>query len=328
METVPDSTSAGLPAVPTARPATAADPVAAGGPPAVHRVSAPRSLRGLLGVDPKAPARAEIPNDRKLLQRRISRMVHKAAIDFDMLADGDRVMVCMSGGKDSYALLHFLQQTQARSPIRFEIIAVHLAQGHPGFPLDKLEDYLKACGSPYHIEHYDTYTVVKEMLQPGKTTCSLCSRLRRGILYDTAKRLGCNKVALGHHRDDILATLMLNLFFCGQLKAMPAKLRADDGYNTVIRPLAYVPESWIVAFKEFEGWPVIPCSLCSQQPDQKRTQMEQLLAEIDRTWPGSLPSALHAVQNLHPRFLLDRAQWDFDAVPASATGDADEDAFE
>lgn len=272
------------------------------------------------------PRRQRIPDDPAILERRISHLFTKASKDFGLLEPGDKVMVCMSGGKDSYGLLHFMQRAQRHSPIKFELVAVHLDQGHPGFPLDTLEGYLRTCGSPYEIVHYHTYDIVLQKLEPGKTTCSLCSRLRRGILYDTAKRLGCNKVALGHHRDDMVATLMLNLFFCGQLKAMPAKLRADDGYNTVIRPLAYVPEPMLVKWAEIKKYPLIPCNLCSRQPDLKRAQMNALLADIDRRYPGALPSALQAMQNVKPRFLLDRGLYDF-AAGGTTADDRDEDAF-
>jgi tRNA 2-thiocytidine biosynthesis protein TtcA len=234
-------------------------------------------------------------------------------------------MVCVSGGKDSYGLLHFMELARRKSPIDFSIVAVHLDQGHPGFPLDRLEGYLAKTGIPYEIVHQHTYQIVLDKLGPGKTTCSLCSRLRRGILYDTAKRLGCTKVALGHHRDDIVATLLLNLFFCGQLKAMPVRLQADDGYNTLIRPLGYVPEAMLVKWAEIEQYPVIPCNLCSRQPDLKRAQMNQLIGELDARYPGAMPSALHALQHVHPRHLLDRKLFDFGQA---GPGDRDEAAFE
>lgn len=279
-----------------------------------------------LPEDIRVPRRGLIPDDPKNLERKISHLFTQACKDFQMLEDGDRVMVCMSGGKDSYGLLHFMQRAMKHSPIRFEIVAVHLDQGHPGFPLATLEDYLKNCGSPYEIIHQHTHDIVLSKLEPGKTTCSLCSRLRRGILYDAAKRLGCTKVALGHHRDDMLATLMLNLFFCGQLKGMPAILRADDGHNTVIRPLAYVPEAMLVKWAEHKQYPLIPCNLCSRQPDLKRAQMNGLLRELDERYPGALPSALQAMQSVNPRFLLDRNLYDFSQRVAD--DDADADAFE
>jgi tRNA 2-thiocytidine biosynthesis protein TtcA len=284
------------------------------------------------GTMPAVPSRIEIPDNPKKLAQRIAYLVTKASFAYNMLQEGDRVMVCMSGGKDSYALLHFLQHVQRHAPFRFELLAVHLDQGHPGFPLDVLEGYLSQCGSPYEIIHEHTYGVVVDKLKPGKTTCSLCSRLRRGILYSHAQKFGCTKIALGHHRDDILATLMLNLFFCGQLKAMPAKLKSDDGKNVVIRPLAFVPEEMIKRYAAMARWPLIPCSLCSRQPDLKRAQMEALLETMDRIYPGALPSALNAVQSAHPRFLLDRELYDFDAGVElegrpGAGSDADEDAW-
>lgn len=285
-------------------------------------------MRALMpdGDVPKAPARAQIPDSLKTLEKRIAYMVTRAVHDYGLIKDGDKVMVCMSGGKDSYALLHFMQRAQKRAPIDFEILAVHLDQGQPGFPTEILEGWLAQCGSPYHIVREHTYDLVMEKLEPGKTTCSLCSRLRRGILYDAAKKLGCTKIALGHHRDDVLATFLLNVFFCGQLKAMPPLLRADDGVNTVVRPLCYVPEDMIKAFATMQGYPVLPCTLCSKQPDQKRAQMENLLRAIDGIYPGALPSALHAMKNVHPRFLMDNSAWSFEDAPADGDGQADRDA--
>ncbi len=275
----------------------------------------------------RVPARAVVPTDPALLERRLTHLMAKASKDFGMLAEGDRVMVCMSGGKDSYCLLHLMQVIQRKSPIKFEILAVHLDQGHPGFPTETLENHLKASGSPYHIEHQHTYQIVLDKLEPGKTTCSLCSRLRRGILYDTAQRLGCTKIALGHHRDDMIATFLLNFFFCGQTKSMPPLLRADDGKNTVIRPMAYVPEDWLIAFSKMKQFPVVPCGLCSKQPDMKRAQMQELMREIDAKYPGAMPSALNALTDVKPRFLLDRNLYDFGGTQAGA-GDRDEDAFQ
>jgi tRNA 2-thiocytidine biosynthesis protein TtcA len=306
------------------------------GPAASVRVTMPRSLREAeeeraawlqdVPDDIRVPKRALVPDDPKNLERKISHLVTTACKDFNLLEDGDRVMVCMSGGKDSYALLHFMQRAMKHSPIRFEIVAVHLDQGHPGFPLATLENYIKSTGVPYEIVHQHTHDIVLSKLEPGKTTCSLCSRLRRGILYDTAKRLGCTKVALGHHRDDMLATLLLNLFFCGQLKGMPAILRADDGHNTVIRPLAYVPEPMLIKWAEIQQYPLIPCNLCSRQPDLKRAQMNGLIKELDERYPGALPSALQAMQSVNPRFLLDRDIYDFSQRVVD--DDADAEAFE
>lgn len=287
-------------------------------------VQAPRSLRvAPEGVVPKGPARAQIPGDRGTLEKKLANLVHKANIAYDLIGPGDKVMVCLSGGKDSYGLLHFLQHMQRVAPFDFEILAVHLDQGHPGFPLATLEAFMRDCGSPWEIIHEHTHDLVLDKLKPGKTTCSLCSRLRRGILYDNAVRLGCTKIALGHHRDDLLATLLLNLFFCGQLKAMPPKLISDDRRNTVIRPLAFVPEAWLERWAELEGYPLIPCSLCSKQPDLKRAQMEQLLRQIDGTWSAAMPSALNALQNVHPRFLADASLFDFAAAADGGAGAAD-----
>ncbi len=308
-------------------------------PTAANTVALPRSLRqdqtglGDLGIDQigpasiRVPARGQIPDDPKELERRISHLFVKAIKDFGMIQAGERVMVCMSGGKDSYALLHFMQRTQKHSPVKFEILAVHLDQGQPGFPSDKLEAYMAAAGSPYEIVRYNTYDIVMDKLEPGKTTCSLCSRLRRGILYDAAKRLGCSKIALGHHRDDALSTLLLNLFFCGQLKSMPPLLRADDGVNTVIRPMAYVPEAMLIKWSEMQQYPVLPCNLCSKQPDLKRAQMNDLLRELDKRYPGAMPSALNAIQNVSPRFMYDRELYDFTSTPQPDGDERDDDAF-
>ena len=303
-------------------------------PPRKPQVTAPRAVRELeedtflpdTDVHIRVPARPLVPSDPANMERKLSHLFSKASKDFGMLEAGDKVMVCMSGGKDSYALLHLMQRAQKHSPNKFEIVAVHLDQGHPEFPTDKLEAYIKSTGAPYEIVHQHTYQIVLDKLEPGKTTCSLCSRLRRGILYDTAQRLGCNKIALGHHRDDILATLLLNLFFCGQLKAMPPLLRADDGKNIVIRPMAYIPENFLIKWSEMQQYPVIPCSLCSRQPDLKRTQMQNLMKDLDRVYPGALPSALTAVTDVKPRCLLDRKLFDFTSFDAGST-DRDEDAF-
>jgi len=247
--------------------------------------------------------------DTPALEKRIGKAITKAIADYDLVVQGDRVMVCMSGGKDSYALLHFMQRGQRFSPNRFEIVAVHLAQGHPGFPLHTLRDYLARSGVEWHIVERDTYSVVQDKLQPGQTTCSLCSRLRRGILYDTAVRLGCTKIALGHHRDDAIATLLLNLFFVGKLKAMPPVLQSDDGRNTVIRPMIYVPESHLVEISKRLAFPIIPCGLCSQQPDMKRARMGELMRAMEELYPGALGSALAAIGDVQGRFLLDKRLW-------------------
>jgi tRNA 2-thiocytidine biosynthesis protein TtcA len=289
------------------------------------RVGAPVMVQALLpdGSKPKSSPRRSVPDNPIKLEKKIAYAVTKAVRQYNMIEDGDRVMVCMSGGKDSYALLHFLQRAQKHAHVNFEILAVHLDQGHPGFPIDVLRGYLETCGSPFEIVEQNTYDIVLEKLKPGSTTCSLCSRLRRGILYDRAKKFGCTKVALGHHRDDILATFLLNLFFVGQLKAMPATLRADDGVNVLIRPLSYVPEDWIVAFAKIKQWPLIPCSLCSKQPDLKRSQMEGLLDQIDGVYPGALESALHALRSVHPRFLLDNELYNFETGAGPVDRDAD-----
>jgi len=257
------------------------------------------------------------------LEKRLCREVGRAIVDFNMIEEGDRVMVCVSGGKDSYGLLDILLKLQARAPIHFEIIAVNLDQKQPGFPEHILPEYLARLGVRHHIETQDTYTIVKKVIPEGKTMCSLCSRLRRGILYRVAKELGATKIALGHHRDDMLQTLFLNMFFGGKLKGMPAKLVSDNGEFMVIRPLAYVTEKDLIRWAEVRQFPIIPCTLCGSQENLQRKQVGNLLRDWDKQFPGRLENMLSALQNVVPSHLMDRKLFPFSAL--QVTGEANED---
>jgi tRNA 2-thiocytidine biosynthesis protein TtcA len=248
------------------------------------------------------------------LQKRLCRQVGQAIGDFNMIENGDRVMVCLSGGKDSYGLLDVLLLLRARAPIDFGIVAVNLDQKQPGFPDAVLPDYLRARGVDFHIETQDTYSIVKRLIPEGKTTCSLCSRLRRGILYRVAGELGATKIALGHHRDDILQTLMLNLFYGGKLKAMPPKLVSDDGRHTVIRPLAYVRETDLARYASEQRFPIIPCNLCGSQDDLKRQEMKSLLAGWEKHNPSWIANLFGALSSVVPSHLLDRRLFPFETI--------------
>jgi len=252
------------------------------------------------------------------LAKRLRRLVGQAIADYDMIRGGDRVMVCLSGGKDSYALLDVLLKLREKAPVAFDIVAVNLDQRHPGYPEHVLPDYLQSLGIPYRIEVQDTYSTVKRVIPEGKTMCSLCSRLRRGVLYRVAKEIGATKIALGHHRDDILETFFLNLFFGGQLKAMPPKLVSDDGAHIVIRPLAYVEEKDLVDYAETRQFPLIPCDLCGSQETLQRKQIKQLLQEWEKKQPGRVETIFRSLQNAKPSHLLDRALFDFGAVRSAA----------
>ena len=255
------------------------------------------------------------------LEKRLTRLAGQAIGDFNMIEDGDRVMVCVSGGKDSYAMLDVLLMLRARAPIRFDVIAVNLDQKQPGFPEHVLPAYLTAKGVPFHIEEQDTYSIVKRVIREGKTTCSLCSRLRRGILYRVATELGATKIALGHHRDDILETLFLNMFYAGKMKGMPPKLRSDDGRHVVIRPLAYVKEADLARYASERQFPIIPCDLCGAQETLKRREVKALLREWEKRFPGRVESLFTSLSNVVPSHLMDRAAFDFAHLRSAVAGD-------
>lgn len=245
------------------------------------------------------------------LSKRLHREVGTAIADYNMIEEGDRVMCCLSGGKDSYAMLDILLSLQQRAPIQFEIVAVNLDQKQPGFPEHVLPAYLDKLGVAYHILEKDTYSIVKDKIPEGKTTCSLCSRLRRGTLYGFAQRIGATKIALGHHRDDIIETLFLNMFFAGKMKAMPPKLLSDDGANIVIRPLAYCREKDIAEYAQIKEFPIIPCNLCGSQENLKRGAVKDMLNQWDNLYPGRIETLFTAMQNTSPSQGVDRDQFDF-----------------
>ncbi|MAH55665.1 MAG: tRNA 2-thiocytidine(32) synthetase TtcA [Aestuariibacter sp.] len=270
-----------------------------------------------------APSQSKQKYNFNKLQKRLRRNVGKAIDDFGMIEHGDKVMVCLSGGKDSYTLLDILMYLQRIAPITFDIVAVNLDQKQPGFPEHVLPDYLKALGVDYRIVEEDTYSIVKDKIPEGKTTCSLCSRLRRGILYRTATELGATKVALGHHRDDMLETLFLNMFHGGKLKSMPPKLVSDDGKHVVIRPLAYCNEKDIEKYAQAVEFPIIPCNLCGSQENLQRQNIKMMLQDWHRRYPGRIESMFRAMQNVTPSHLVDSKLHDFKSI--KATGVASED---
>ncbi|MEC4679341.1 MAG: tRNA 2-thiocytidine(32) synthetase TtcA [Nitrospirota bacterium] len=248
------------------------------------------------------------------LHTRLCRLVGQAVADFTMIEAGDIVMVCLSGGKDSYAMLDILLSMQSRAPVSYSLIAVNLDQKQPGFPEHILPDYLTKLGVPFHIEERDTYSVVKDVIPEGKTMCSLCSRLRRGVLYGVAEKLGATKIALGHHRDDMMETMLLNLLFNGTLKGMPPKLRSDDGKHVVIRPLAYVREAELARYAALRDFPIIPCDLCGSQENLKRQEVKTLIKDWESRYPGSGDSVFAALSNVIPSHLLDRRLFDFSSL--------------
>ena len=250
------------------------------------------------------------------LTKRLRRLVGQAVADYSMIDPGDKVMVCLSGGKDSYGLLDILLKLKVNAPVPFTVVAFNLDQKHPGYPAHVLPDYLKSLDIEFHIAEQDTYSTVKRLIPEGRTMCSLCSRLRRGVIYRVAKEIGATKIALGHHRDDIVNTLFLNMFFGGKMKAMSPKLQSDDGRHIVIRPLAYVEERDLEAYAEYRQFPIIPCDLCGSQDNLQRQQVKQMLIDWDKKFPGRVDNIVRSLSNVVPSHLMDRALFDFSAVAA------------
>ena len=267
----------------------------------------------------------DIERENHKLEKRLCREAGRAITDYNMIEEGDRVMVCLSGGKDSYGLLDILMKLQQRAPVNFELIAVNLDQKQPGFPEHVLPEYLTKLGVKFHIENQDTYSIVKRLIPEGKTLCSLCSRLRRGILYRVADELGATKIALGHHRDDMLQTLLLNMFFGAKLKGMPPKLVSDDGRHVVIRPLAYVAEKDLARWAELRQFPIIPCTLCGSQENLQRKQVGNLLREWEKKYPGRVENMASALQNVVPSHLMDRSLHPFETLRATGVPSEDGD---
>ncbi len=279
----------------------------------------------ILPLQSSARSAEKIAYENNKLHKRLCRQVGQAIGDFNMIEDGDKVMVCLSGGKDSYALLDILLTLRARAPIHFDIVAVNLDQKQPNFPADVLPAWLTQLGVPFHIENQDTYSIVKRVIEEGKTTCSLCSRLRRGILYRVADELGATKIALGHHRDDILETFFLNLFFGAKIKAMPAKLQSDDGRHIVIRPMAYVKEEDTERYAQIKQFPIIPCDLCGSQENLQRKQIKGLMREWEKKFPGRVESIFSALSTIVPSHLMDRNQFNFADLRLDGTANPDGD---
>ncbi len=259
------------------------------------------------------------------LAKRLRRQVGEAIADYNMIEAGDRVMVCLSGGKDSYGLLDILLSLKASAPVQFEVVAMHLDQAHPGYPADILPNYLTTLGIPFHIERQDTHSIVKRVIPEGKTMCSLCSRLRRGVIYRVATELGATKIALGHHREDMLETLFLNMFHGGKLKGMPPKLVSDDGRHVVIRPLAYAAEKDLAAYAVVKQFPIIPCDLCGSQENLQRQQIKAMLSDWNRRFPGRIETMFRALCNVVPSHLADPKLHDFAGIVATGVADPDGD---
>lgn len=285
------------------------------------------------GYNPRmtVPIRSVSPHkldeDTEKMQTRLCRLVGQAIADYRLIEDGDKVMVCLSGGKDSYGLLDILLVLQRRAPVHFDLVAVNLDQRQPGFPEQVLPEYLKSRGVPFHIEARDTYSIVKRLVPEGQTTCSLCSRLRRGHLYRIATDLGATKIALGHHRDDIIETLFLNLFYTGKLKAIPPKLRSKDGRHVVIRPLAFVKEMDLARYAEQRAFPIIPCDLCGSQEDLKRKKVKAMLGEWERESPGCGDSIAAALTNVAPSLLMDPRLFNFSLLAPAAVDKSEGDIW-
>lgn len=267
-----------------------------------------------MSADLKSPLTPSQNTQLQKLEKRLRRHVGQAIAQYNMIEDGDKIMVCLSGGKDSYALLEILMLLKASAPIKFELVAVNLDQKQPGFPEHILPNYLESLGVDYQIVEEDTYAIVKEKIPEGKTTCSLCSRLRRALLYKAAKALGATKIALGHHRDDMVETLMLNMFYGGKLKSMPAKLVSDNGEHVVIRPLAFCKEQELIQYAELKQFPIIPCNLCGSQPNLQRQNIKAMLQDWDKNHPGRIESMFTAMQNVVPSHLCDAQIFDFKTI--------------
>ncbi|HEV7856772.1 MAG TPA: tRNA 2-thiocytidine(32) synthetase TtcA [Herminiimonas sp.] len=283
-------------------------------------MSASPELATVSQTRPRESSAEKAARENHKLEKRLCRLAGLAIADFNMIEEGDRVMVCVSGGKDSYALLDILMTLRERAPIKFDIVAVNLDQKQPNFPDHILPAYLKQLDIPFHIENQDTYSIVKRLIPEGKTTCSLCSRLRRGILYRVADELGCNKIALGHHRDDIMETFFLNMFFGAKIKSMPPKLQSDDGKHIVIRPLAYVKEADTERYAQVKNFPIIPCDLCGSQENLQRKQIKNMLREWEKKHPGRVDNIFSSLSTVVPSHLMDRDLFGF--ADLKATGEA------
>jgi tRNA 2-thiocytidine biosynthesis protein TtcA len=276
-------------------------------------------MSAVLEPDSRSADARKAAHEINKLSKRLHRQVGQAIADFNMIEDGDKVMVCVSGGKDSYALLDILLDLRKRAPVRFDVVAVNLDQKQPGFPEHVLPEYLASRGIAFHIENQDTYSIVKRLIPEGKTMCSLCSRLRRGILYRVATELGATRIALGHHRDDMLQTLFMNMFFGSRMKGMPAKLVSDDGKHVVIRPLAYVAETDLERWATHRQFPIIPCTLCGSQDNLQRVQIKQMLRDWDRRFPGRIDNLFTAMGNIVPSHMMDRNLYPFTTLKPSGT---------